>query len=304
MLSLTVNAVWSVAEASEARLFVNDQDLDLQESIIFENGRLFVPIRAVAEHLNAEAEWDEENNLARVLTPLDDEITFFADQRMIKLNGIAYVMDVSSFLREGRLYLPLRHVAELMHMKAFWDESQNAALFYNVPLYTILDGDTLQSIGEAFGTEVEFLKERNHLADESLQAGDDLKVVIPQIMKEKEPHPDLLLLAKIIHAEAGYEPFDGQLAVGNVILNRVEDPRFPDTIKAVIYQRGQFTPAMNGSLERTEPNKSSIEAAEKVLNGENVVGDALYFNNPKVSGHSFFKSLETVKTIGNHRFAK
>ncbi len=304
VLSTAFGMVLLAAETSEIRVFLNDQEVESQDPIIFEDGRLFVPIRLVVDSMGAELVWDEANKTVELITPLNDRITFSVDQQIMELNGTSYVMDVSPFIRDGRTYLPLRHTAEFMHTKVLWDESQMAAYFYETPLYTIASGDTVRTISAAYDTSAELLMERNGMEDGSLFAGDQLKVVIPSIMGEKVEHPDVMLLAKIIEAEAGYESFEGQVAVGNVILNRVEDSRFPDSIEEVVYQPGQFTPAMNGSLEDIEPSESSIEAAQKALEGENVAGDALYFMNPNVSSNSFFNSLETVTTIGNHRFSK
>lgn len=90
------------------------------------------------------------------------------------------------------------------------------------------------------------------------------------------------LLAAIIFCEAGNQSYTGKVAVGAVIMNRVESSRFPNTIKGVIYQSGQFTPAMTGKLARVLASgnipSSCYEAARDALNGVNPIGNALYFN--------------------------
>lgn len=90
------------------------------------------------------------------------------------------------------------------------------------------------------------------------------------------------LLASIIFCEAGNQPYAGKVAVGAVIMNRVESGRFPNTIQGVIYQRGQFTPAMTGKLARVLASgnipSSCYDAARAALNGESPVGNALFFN--------------------------
>ena len=104
------------------------------------------------------------------------------------------------------------------------------------------------------------------------------------------------LLAALIFCEAGNQPYAGKVAVGAVVMNRVESGRFPNTIKEVIYQRGQFTPAMTGKLERVISGgrvpSSCYDAARDALNGETTVGDALFFN----TGHGSFK-------LGDHYFS-
>ena len=90
------------------------------------------------------------------------------------------------------------------------------------------------------------------------------------------------LLAAIIFCEAGNQPYNGKVAVGAVIMNRVNSSRFPNTIKEVVYQRGQFSPAMSGKLDRVLASgnipSSCYDAARDALNGANPIGNALFFN--------------------------
>lgn len=90
------------------------------------------------------------------------------------------------------------------------------------------------------------------------------------------------LLAALIFCEAGNQPYDGQVAVGAVVMNRVRSGSFPDTITDVIYQSGQFTPAMTGWLDSVLASDgytdSSMQAAADALAGSNPIGDCLYFS--------------------------
>lgn len=113
---------------------------------------------------------------------------------------------------------------------------------------------------------------------------------------------DITLLAKIINAEAKGEPFNGKVAVGNVILNRVKSKQFPDTIKGVIYQNNQFQPVSNGAIN-DKPSDESIKAANRALE-TNLVGDALYFYNPNTATDSWIRTRSVTNTIGNHAFAQ
>ena len=92
----------------------------------------------------------------------------------------------------------------------------------------------------------------------------------------------LKLLASIIFCEAGNQPYDGQVAVGAVVMNRVRSGSFPDTITDVIYQSGQFTPAMTGWLDSVLASDgytdSAMQAAADALAGSNPIGDCLYFS--------------------------
>lgn len=112
----------------------------------------------------------------------------------------------------------------------------------------------------------------------------------------------LYWMSHIIHAEAGNQPLEGKIAVGNVVLNRVASPRFPNTVYEVIFQKGQFTPASNGAIKRT-PNEESIIAAKLCLDGANTVGNALYFLNPRTATSNWASRTRTfVATIGAHAF--
>lgn len=96
---------------------------------------------------------------------------------------------------------------------------------------------------------------------------------------------DTILLAALIQCEAGGEPYEGQLAVGAVVMNRVRSAAYPDNIYGVIYASGQFTPAMSGKVDRVlasgNVRESCIKAAEEAIAGNTNVGDALYFRRDK-----------------------
>lgn len=108
----------------------------------------------------------------------------------------------------------------------------------------------------------------------------------------------LMLLAALIHCEAGGESYEGQVAVGAVVMNRVRSSAYPDTVHGVIYASGQFTPAMNGKVNRVlESGKiypSCIQAAEEALSGVSNVGDLTHFrrNNGReglvIGNHVFY----------------
>jgi len=111
---------------------------------------------------------------------------------------------------------------------------------------------------------------------------------------------DLYVLSHIIFAESGNQPLEGKIAVGNVVLNRVASSSFPNTIRDVVYQRGQFSPVSNGTINLT-PSEESVIAAKLCLDGANTVGNALYFVNPKYSG-KWFKTRTLVAVIKDHAF--
>jgi N-acetylmuramoyl-L-alanine amidase len=119
---------------------------------------------------------------------------------------------------------------------------------------------------------------------------------------------DLYWLSRIIHAEAEAEPYEGKLAVGNVILNRVRSASFPNTVKGVIFEYyhniPQFSPVADGTIYNA-PDAEVIKAAKAVFGGANVVGSATYFFNPdKSEGTWIVENKTLVKRIGDHVFYK
>ena len=109
------------------------------------------------------------------------------------------------------------------------------------------------------------------------------------------------LLARVISAEARGEPYSGQVAVGAVILNRVEHPSFPNTIAGVVYQPGAFTCMVDGQFN--EPvAQSAVRAARDALNGVDPSGGAIYYFNPATATSSWIWSRPLILQIGNHRF--
>ena len=116
---------------------------------------------------------------------------------------------------------------------------------------------------------------------------------------------DLYWLSHVIYAESGAESTEGQIAVGNVVLNRVKSADFPNTVPGVIFDRKhgvQFEPVSNGTIYKT-PSSASVEAAKRALNGEQPVGGALYFYAPALSQGIWITANRTyLRTIGCHRF--
>lgn len=112
---------------------------------------------------------------------------------------------------------------------------------------------------------------------------------------------DLMLLARLINGEARGEPYEGQVAVGAVIMNRTRDPRFPKTIAGVIYQPGAFTATVDGQIGATLET-TSIRAARDALNGWDPSGGALYYFNAAKATSAWIWSRPLIKIIGHHRF--
>ena len=116
---------------------------------------------------------------------------------------------------------------------------------------------------------------------------------------------DVQLMARAINGEARGESYEGQVAVGAVILNRVKHPSFPNTIAGVIYQSGAFTAVSDGQINVPIAENSTVyKAAQGALNGWDPTNGCIYYFNPDTATSSWIWSREIVKKIGKHNFCK
>lgn len=114
---------------------------------------------------------------------------------------------------------------------------------------------------------------------------------------------DYELLARIISAESRGEPYLGQVAVGAVVLNRIEHPSFPDTLSGVVYQKGAFSCLDDGQFYEPIAN-SCYSAARDAINGLDPSGGAIYYYNPITATNKWILSRKLITTIGKHRFCE
>lgn len=112
---------------------------------------------------------------------------------------------------------------------------------------------------------------------------------------------DLMLLAHLIQAEAGIEPYVGKVAVGAVVINRMMSGKFPKTLAGVVYQNNQFEPVANGTINRA-PSADSIKAARDAVAGWDPTGGALYFFDYRKVTNGYLWGRPWSTTIGTHRF--
>lgn len=115
------------------------------------------------------------------------------------------------------------------------------------------------------------------------------------------------LFARLVEAEAKGESYEGKVAVATVVLNRVDSPEFPNTVTDVIHEvvgeAYAFTPVQNGEINNPASD-DAIRAVEEALTRQDRLNDSVYFYNPDIATDTWITTRETVKTIGNHVFAK
>ncbi|MBU8877556.1 cell wall hydrolase [Bacillus sp. FJAT-29790] len=167
----------------------------------------------------------------------------------------------------------------------------------NIDIYIVQKGDSLFNIGVKFGVSKLELKKLNDKTSDKILPGE--KLIVPKSITKAEKD----LLARLVHAEAKGEPHAGKVAVALVVLNRVEDNRFPDKIKDVIYQKRQFQPVDNGAINDPADNDSK-QAVMEALALEGQGDDSVFFFNPDQTSSKWLRTKTVTTVIGNHRFAK
>lgn len=146
-------------------------------------------------------------------------------------------------------------------------------------------------------------------ADDTNLNLDNIKPISIKLAKQNKKevinitNDDLLLLSKLVTGEARGESYEGQVAVAAVVINRVQDPRFPNTIKDVIYQKNAFSVVNDGSINM-QPTESAYNAAIDALYGKDPTNKAVFFWNPDIATCKWIKTLNPYLKIGNHVFAK
>ena len=233
----------------------------------------------------------------------------------VQVDGTVLSQGVN-YLENGVTYVPLRGLLNAFgSWSVWWDSSRRvaAASSGNQSLTADPAGDTVTVNGRTYSGKVFVERGRTYIPLRILVTALGGQVAWdPYLGGAAVTSPgadydamDLYWLSRIISAESRGETLTGQIAVGNVVLNRVSAGEFPGTIPAVIFDRKhdvQFTPTFNGTVY-LPPTAQSVEAAKRALDGENTVGGALYFYAPALSQGVWINANRTyLMTIGCHRF--
>ncbi|GGJ56958.1 spore germination cell wall hydrolase CwlJ-like protein [Anoxybacillus voinovskiensis] len=183
--------------------------------------------------------------------------------------------------------------------------------------YKVQQGDSFYKIAQKYKTTITALKTLNKRANDRLVVGETLKVPVTAKTtvgktnsKVSITAEERKLLAQIVQAETGFsEPFAGKVEVALVILNRVKNPAFPNTIKGVIYQKTNagyaFVPVRTGKLASIQPTKQDYAAVDRALAlFPTDQRHSLYFYNPAVTKDKWMLSRPVTIRIGHHVFAR
>lgn len=236
-----------------------------------------------------------------------------------KPNFRVIVDNVSIDSREAILvnnivHVPVRPIAEMFGASVdFRDDISGVLIKHNervfMPTSRIVNARSyidLKYIEMIFGYTIEFFSDKNllHISTNGQRFNlDNIFEIIPSFNGYSKQ--DLYWLSRLIYAEARGESFEGMLAVGSVVINRMYHYSYPDTVHEVIFDRRngvQFSPTANGTINNSPSLKSFIAAVE-VLEGKRNAGDALFFMNPRIASTNWISNNRSYAfTLQNHSF--
>ncbi len=242
-------------------------------------------------------------------------VSAFAKDIHISVDDRNY--DGSVFIHRGTTYLPLRHFLTYLGGTVDWNPAEKSAQAQlgNATLTATPTAQRLTVNNISIETSLSVQQGRIYIPLRTLCTMLGYHVLWNQNtysinIQSTANHTswsekDLYWLSRIIYAEAGGESLTGQIAVGNVILNRVASTEYPNTIYDVIFDRKdavQFEPIANGTIYN-DPTDTAIQAAKLAMQGVSIVGDCLFFFNPSLSSGSWIVNNRTYyQTIGCHQF--
>ena len=245
----------------------------------------------------------------------------------IRVNGEYILTDSEPVIQSGVTYAPLRAIAESLGAEnVSWNEQKktatvnmgdnnvtvsiNSHIAYNNNSPITMNGKAfilndrtfipVRAMSSIFGAEVSWDDTYKNVELSKSSVNVDKNMI-----DRTFTHDELYWMSRIINAESQGESLRGKIAVGDVILNRVKSPLFPNTIYGVIFDRQyavQFEPTINGTIYHT-PGTESVAAAKLSLSNESTVGNCLYFFNPTIASSSWIANNRTYyTTIGGHHF--
>jgi N-acetylmuramoyl-L-alanine amidase len=179
--------------------------------------------------------------------------------------------------------------------------------------YTVQSGDTMTKIANENSMSLHDLSSLNpeiknldliYIGQNvNTNKNDNVDTKVNTEVKVNANSSEIDLMARLVRAEATGEPYAGKVAVAYVVLNRVDSSQFPDSIKSVIYQSGQFSPVSNGQINVTA-DAESVRAVKEALTADRTDSESLFFYNSRTATSRWLDSRETVTVIGNHTFKK
>ena len=232
-------------------------------------------------------------------------ILYFEGEDYLSLNALCNTIDktesdffikddiYTAEIKKGALSVSAKEGSHLVIANGRYLYSDHPNIYQNNVLYV-----PMNSAVKAVGGKIEKVRGKYHY----LTTNEGAAIRMGDAYYDEDA---VLWLSRIIHAESGNQPLDGKIAVGTVVLNRVDSPKYPDTIYGVIFDKKygvQFTPTENGSIWCT-PNTESVIAAKIVLEGYRTDPDILFFMNEETAVSTWISdNCEYAFTIADHSF--
>lgn len=244
LITLFVLLMCQSVYASElpVKVKLNNDFLNDDTEIKSIEGRLFLPLRPIAEAFGGKLEWLPKEGITRVYVG-EDTYVFGENVNKKKSASGDLPLETRAHYESGVLMVELRSFTALF----------DAGISYNKDTHTI-----------------EIQKEGAKLPEYAIGSG---------LRKITYTDKDLITLARLVHIESQGGSLNRSLAVANVVINRVLSQKFASSLNGVIYQRGQFPPTRSDRFAELQPEATALRAAKLALEGYNNIGDCLYFNH-------------------------
>lgn len=249
-----------LAENTESGLLIDGEFAPSDVAMTRQDGVTCVALAAMAQAMDetAQVSWNGTSGVVTVTTA-NLSLTAEVGNFYLEANGRYLYLPETVQMVQGRVIVPLWAVAKAFDAEIGWDSAAGIA--------TVVRGSGGILPGDSFYNQ-----------------------------------KDLFWLSRIIHAESGNQPLEGKMAVGNVVMNRVASPIYPNSVEGVLAQKNQFSTYKSGALASRCPNASSVIAAKLVMDGGIVkeTQGAMYFDSNTNSWAA--RNKECVAVIGNHKF--
>jgi N-acetylmuramoyl-L-alanine amidase len=175
-------------------------------------------------------------------------------------------------------------------------------------IHIVRNGESLYKIAQTYGVSVASLKQANNLKSDYIYPGQKLTIPKKDSSGSGVSQSDRDLLARLVQAEAGGEPYTGKVAVAATVLNRVRSSAYPNSIPGVAYQvidgrYVQYEPVLNGTINRPAGSEA-LKATDAALGGWDPSLGAIGFYNPAKTANQWVRSRPVTVRIGNHVFFK
>ncbi|OPJ56284.1 stalk domain-containing protein [Alkalithermobacter paradoxus] len=316
----------NVTSSTRINIVINNKPYTFSQAPMIADGITYVPIRQLVESLGGSVWWNSQSQTVGINKD-NISIAFVVGSRSARINGVLTDMP-RSFIHNGTTMVPLRFISEHLDFNVSWNNATSTISITtkaqtNSQYHTVQSGDTLWRLSQRYNTSIDSIRSLNNLNSDVLIIGQTLLIPnsnqsnntsnnenIPSEYYSYDIPPgytvnDLYWLSRIVHAESESEPYEGKLAVANVILNRVRSDGFPNNIKSVIFDTAggiQFQPIGNGTIYNN-PNSESIRAALDALRGNNNIDNALFFLNPaRATSFWIVNNRQFYMRIANHDF--